>query len=145
MKIRNFALAGALIGMAACGSGGKAFVNPVDPGDVRSAVMKEFGVLCEEIDGDDTIGCGKDSERLGNGWSDIIRISVFEEDDGSLTLSYLSLKHSKLDRDSVLKVIKQFGFSQDDFREVTGTGQRLNRDGFQLVRFDSETAIIYAD
>lgn len=144
MKIKPFVLSSSLLGLAACGagSGGGAFTDPVDRKTLEKAIATHFDGTCVERD-QNAFVCGSyGDDPVGAAGKPEIVFVLLPGDDAKLGVGNLFLQHSYLEEDDTYSILKRFGFSQDEVRKVIETGDPLDRNGFRLSRFDSDTVFI---
>jgi hypothetical protein len=130
-------LAGSLL-LAACGGG--TMTSPADPAKVRDVVQKTLGVYCADWSGGDQIKCAKDKASV-NKWYTEVDIRVTGTG-GAQRVNSITIGQSDLDRDKVIKLVGQFGFSQQDFLDVVEKSQRITRGDFVLSGQGAETVVI---
>lgn len=144
MTLKSLGLAGAILGLAACGSGGgdAAFTDPIDAETMQKAIAKQFDGTCVERE-TNTFVCGSyGDEPVGSGGIPEIGFVMLEEGAEKPWLANLYLKHTYLEEDDTLNMLKRFGFSESDFREAIESGDFVERNGAMLRRVGSDQILI---
>ena len=132
---------GAAIFVAACGGSATVFEGRVAPEPVVAAVEQDLGITCVDEGGDATIRCDKDDPG-----SMVIQASIqVYEEEGVREMSLLAIDHSSIERQSTLKLLKRFGFSEADFDSVTKEGQRLTVGDFTMDAQNRQEIVIYSN
>ena len=131
-------LSGSLL-LAACGGG--TIKSPADPGKVRTVVQNTLGVYCADYSGGDEIKCARDKANV-NKWYTEVDIRVTGSSGATQRVNSVTIGQSDLDRDKVIKLVGQFGFSKQDFLDVVEKSQRITRGDFVLSGQGPETVVI---
>ena len=132
MTTKSLARAGALLGLVACGGVGT-YSTPLDPAKLRTAVETTLGLECSEIVGDNPVNCDRRHAYF----------TINEADDGSTYVIWLEIKHAAIDRAKVLKLLKRYGFSEEDFLAVVERGQRLTKGDFTMDSIGREKILVF--